>query len=184
MIEWAKRAARLLLGEYSIYCIYRTMGGAAASVRSVAAELSQADISECPDPLLRNQAGYAGEGARAFGLREQGRLQALCFYWEGERYRRRNFWPLKPGEAKLVQIVTAEDARGRGLARQLIASSAAQLLKEGKTALYARIWHSNLPSIRAFEAAGWERVALVVEVNPLRLARPWRWQRAVGPAAQ
>lgn len=184
MTEWAKRAARLLLGEYSIYCIYRTMGRAAGSAPSAVVEVSQACIAECPDPLLRKQAGYAGEGARAFGLREGGRLRALCFYWEGARYLQRNFWPLKAGEAKLVQIVTAEDARGRGMARQLIAGSAAQLLEEGKTALYARIWHSNHPSIRAFEAAGWERVALVIEVNPLRRARPWRWQRAVGPAAR
>ena len=177
MKELGKRIARALCGDYGIYYVYRTtramQSAAPAGIAPVPAA-DTADIVAATDALIAAQAGYAGEGSRAFALREQGGLQAVCFYWFGERYRPRGFWPLQAGEAKLVQIVTAPAARGRGLATALIAGSAAAMHAEGWSALYARVWHSNEPSRRAFERAGWQRVALVVEINPLRRARPWR----------
>lgn len=170
-----KAVLRKILGEYSLYWVYgarRPQAGTppGGGVR----ELDARELVQSPDPYLAEQAGYAGEGARAFGLPLDGELQAVCFYWYGERYRPRGFWPLGPTEAKLVQIVTTQAARGRGLATALIAGSTCRMFEGPWSALYARIWHSNGPSLAAFEKAGWRRVAFVAEVNPLRLGKPWR----------
>ena len=40
--------------------------------------------------------------------------------------------------------------------------------------VYARIWHSHKASLRAFQKAGWTRVAIVIEINPLRRQTPIR----------
>jgi RimJ/RimL family protein N-acetyltransferase len=73
-----------------------------------------------------------------------------------------------------VQIVTAPDMRGRGIARALIEHSALAMFQHGFERLYARVWLTNHPSRAAFAAAGWRQIALVMEVNPLRRARPLR----------
>jgi L-amino acid N-acyltransferase YncA len=40
--------------------------------------------------------------------------------------------------------------------------------------LYSRVWYSHAASIAMNEAAGWNRVALVVEVFPFGRKKPWR----------
>lgn len=174
----AKCLARALLGDYGIYYVYRATATPTTVSDTTVGAIGAAEVAAARDELIAVQADYAGEGARAFAVCEHGTPLAVCFYWFGERYRQRGFWPLADDEAKLVQIVTAPGARGRGLATTLIAGSAAAMRDQGWSQLYARVWHSNDPSWRAFERAGWQRVALVVEVNPLRLARPWRMRLA------
>lgn len=170
-----KAVARAVLGDYALYFIYSCRQPLAGSELGVAVqEPDEQQIASCADTCLQAQAGYAGLESRAFACQESGQLAALCFYWYGERYRQRGFWPLAEGEAKLVQIVVAPAARGRGLARALISASAQRMFEAGWHTLYARVWHSNVPSWRAFERAGWRRVAIVAEVNPLRRERPWR----------
>ncbi len=51
----------------------------------------------------------------------------------------------------------------------MIARSTDEMRQRGFRRMYARIWHSNDPSKHAFEAARWERVAFVLEVQPPRL---------------
>ena len=180
-LDVAKRAASALLGEYSAYFIYqspRSQPGAVAQfiVRAVEpAELQRSEVG-----LVRDQAGYMGEEALGFACVEGGRILGLCFYWYGDRYRQRNFWPLAPGQAKLVQIITLPEARGRGVATELIRLSMASVTAAGFTRAYARVWHSNTASYRAFERAGWQRIALVAEVHPLRLAKLWRFAIRLG----
>ncbi|WP_028103263.1 GNAT family N-acetyltransferase [Pseudoduganella violaceinigra] len=180
MKELLKRLAHVVLGEYAIYRILqrRTAAGPAPIPPQAAGfdigPVQRAEIEACSDPLMREQAFYAGDGACAYACREGGRIVGLCFYWYGERYRPRGFWPLREGQAKLVQIITAPSMRGRKVAPALITVSAADLAEQGFECLFARVWHNNNPSLRAFAAAGWTRCALVVEVNPLRRARPWR----------
>ncbi len=175
-----KRLAHAVLGDYSIYRILRRPAEAALAPPpppGFSVALVQRDeVEACADPLLREQAFYAGEGARAYACRDGERIVGLCFYWYGERYRKRGFWPLQEGQAKLVQIITLPEMRGRKLAPALIAASGADMAAHGFDALFARVWHNNYPSLRAFAAAGWRPCALVVELNPLRLARPWRWR--------
>ena len=126
---------------------------------------------------------YAGDGAEAFACLVDGRIVGLCFFWFGERYRSRNYWPLDADEAKLVQIVTLPELRGKGVARGLIEYSTARMIERGRRRLFARVWFTNAPSAQAFRSAGWRQVAFVMRVNPLRRATPMRFvvgRRAAG----
>ncbi|OOG60960.1 hypothetical protein B0E49_00095 [Polaromonas sp. C04] len=171
---------RLLLGDYSAYVIYTDMTGrdalqqAGTDARFKVLPVDSADIDACPYPLIREQIGYAGPGAHAYACLEQDRLVGVCFYWFGDRYLKRNFWPLQNSEAKLVQIITLPEMRGAGVATLLIAQSCRDMAAKGFTRVFARIWHSNTPSIKAFKRAGWVRIALVLEINPFRRSRPHR----------
>ncbi len=173
-----KHLAHALLGDYAIYHIYSAAGtpavpgGGAGEFAYGPVERAQLEASD--SSLLREQVDYLGVGAQAYGCWHDAVLVGLCVYWFGDRYRTRNFWPLQDGEAKLVQIVVLSQMRGKGAASRLIARSQEDMLRRGFRRTYARIWHSNLPSLRAFERAGWGRIATVVEVNPLRLSKPWR----------
>lgn len=143
-------------------------------------DTEEAEVRALPAPLLREQAWYAGAGAQAFLASWRGKPAGLCFYWHGARYRTRNFWPLQEGEAKLVQVIVDPAHRGRGIASALIAASAGAMAAGGFAPLYARVWHSNAPSIGAFRRAGWRRIALVLTALPLGMHRrvrtviPWR----------
>jgi len=171
---------RLVFGAYAVYWVYARetcalddVDAASQAVPDVV-RLDAADIHASLDRVIREQEGYAGEGAYGYAYRERGRIVAVCFYWFGERYKTRGFWPLEDRDAKLVQIVAVPDVRGRGIASTLIATSSLDMFKRDFDRLYARIWHSNRPSLRVFEKAGWSRVALVFEMNPLRRSHPIR----------
>ena len=178
-----KKLARLLLGDYAPYFIYCLVPEQTASPQTQEQALdvrlvddSVLELTE--SPVMREQAGYFGAESLGFGCFHEDRLVGLCFYWYGDRYRQqRNFLPLKDGEAKLVQIIVSPEARGRGVATALIERSAGEVVRQGFRTLYARIWHSNVPSLKAFERAGWRRIALVLEINPFRSARPIRFRK-------
>lgn len=132
-----------------------------------------------------HMAQYAGDGSYGFLLLEEKSIAAVCFVWHGDRYRTRNFWPLQAGEGKLVQIVTLESFRGRGIATSLLEGVAWEMRQLGFRTLYARIWHNNTPSIRTFQKAGWREIAFVIRLFPLGLGKPWRfvhyWRRGFRP---
>lgn len=180
MKEIVKKLIRLLLGDYSAYVIYTNVTGQAAHGQTETQAtfkvlpVDSTDIDACAEPLIREQVGYAGPGSYAYGCFDQGRLLGVCFYWFGARYLKRNFWPLQAGEAKLVQIITLPQMRGAGVATLLISQSCRDMAARGFTKAFARIWHSNTPSIKAFERAGWVRIALVLEINPFRRSQPHR----------
>lgn len=180
MKSFAKWLMHLILGEYAAYYIYACSCDADAPSRAVAGlpfrfeEIGESAISRSRDALIREQAYYAGPGSHVYACLEDDRIVALCFYWFGERYLKRNFWPLADNEAKLVQIISLPEFRGRGIAAALINASLRDMNGKGFGRAYARIWHSNTPSIRAFERAGWRRIALVIEINPFRQRRPIR----------
>lgn len=165
-----KRFVRYTLGEYSPYVVYRSGAGASPGYAELAVrELDSSELEAIPEEWLRAQLWYAGFQSTCFGCFASGGLAGVCFYWYGERYASRGFWPLRDHEAKLVQILVAPEMRGRGIARTLIARSTEEMRQRGFRRMFARIWHSNDPSKHAFEAAGWERVAFVLEVQPPRL---------------
>jgi GNAT superfamily N-acetyltransferase len=175
-----KALARVVLGDYAPYYILEcgpaqgAQPGPAGNARYRVAPIDEAAIRNCPDPLIREQANYAGADALAYACLDGDRIVGICFYWHGARYLTRNFWPLKPREAKLVQIITSPDMRGKKVAGTLIAASCTHVLAAGFERAYARVWHSNEPSLRAFYGAGWTRRALVLELNPLRRKKPMR----------
>jgi RimJ/RimL family protein N-acetyltransferase len=171
-----KALARALLGEYAAYHVLsRDKQQAPAPLSGyVVAPVDRAAIEASADPLMREQAGYAGDGAFAYACMHGEQIVGLCFYWHGARYLKRNFWPLKEREAKLVQIITSPQMRGKRVAGTLIAASSADMFAQGFDKVYARVWHSNEPSLRAFAGAQWSRTASVIEINPLRRAQPIR----------
>lgn len=178
--EFAKKLARMLLGEYSAYHIYASPSEGFLAPRTGTNEtfrvapVDEDAVNSSNEALIREQLGYAGPGAHAYACFDGDRVVGICFYWFGTRYLKRNFWPLLDGEAKLVQIISLPEMRGRGVASLLIESSCRDMMSRGFGRAYARIWHSNKPSLRAFERAHWRRIALVIELNPLRLSSPIR----------
>jgi GNAT superfamily N-acetyltransferase len=126
---------------------------------------------------MKELAKFAGEGAYGFGARVNGELAAVCWYWVGDRYKARNYWPLKPHEAKLVQITTLAPFRGRGIATQLIDYATMRMRQHGFVRFYARIWHSNKASIVAFTRAGWIHAATVCDIFPFGTKARWRYVR-------
>lgn len=178
----AKWFARAVLGDFSAYFIYLSPPHDLNAARFAAISTLSVDtidertILSSTEPLIRDQASYLGEDAYAYACWLDGRLAGVCVYWFGARYLKRNFWPLRKGEAKLVQIVSVPELRGRGVASALIAASCRSMMKQGFHRAYARIWHSNVASIRAFERAGWTRIALVIDVNPFRQQKSLRFR--------
>jgi len=134
--------------------------------------VGESAIQNSPDSLVREQAWYAGPGSIAYACIDGDRIVGICFYWFGERYLKRNSWPIGGGEAKLVQIISLPEIRGRGVATLLVTASFHDMVQKGYLRAYARIWHSNIPSLRVFERAGWKRTGLLLEINPLRRNRP------------
>jgi GNAT superfamily N-acetyltransferase len=125
-----------------------------------------AELSLATDPQVRALRSY-DRSAEAFGFGAviEGQIQCACWYWVGKTYLQRGFWHLQPNEAKLVEIATAEQYRGRGLATALIEWSSGEMAQKGFVRRFARIWHSNKSSIRAFAKAGWRPYAFVVTVS-------------------
>jgi RimJ/RimL family protein N-acetyltransferase len=119
-------------------------------------ELSEADFKHYDSGLLKKNKSYIGKEALGFACLYQGDVVGVCFFWFGNRYLQRNFIPLKDNEVKLVQIETLENMRGKGVAPNLIAYSCQQIFNKGFETLYARIWHSNTPSIKSFTKANWQ----------------------------
>jgi GNAT superfamily N-acetyltransferase len=166
-----RRVVRYLLGEYQIYWILAAPPKRVAAIPAVRIdihEVSLESLTSANSPTIRDQVSYAGEEARVFVAEADGQPIGLCSYWYGERYRRRNFWPLRAGEAKLVQVIVDPLYRGRGIATALIDTSSALMRLAGFGRLYARVWHSNYPSLKAFKKADWRKVAFVVEISPFR----------------
>jgi GNAT superfamily N-acetyltransferase len=174
-----KGIARSVLGDYAPYYILQCASARGAddgaSCRPYrVTPITQDEIESYPDQMVRDQSSYGGADSHAYACYDGDRIVGICFYWYGGRYASRNFWPLKPGEAKLVQIVTSPDMRGKKVAGTLIARSWEHMLQRGFVRSYARVWHSNEPSLRAFAGAEWKRHALVLEINPLRRKKPFR----------
>lgn len=175
----AKAAVRFVFGVYSPYYIYRSPRIASDSVSVPndglnVVELTNDTIISITDALVDEERSYGGHQSICFACFVDNEVVGICFYWFGERYESRGFLRLQANEAKLVQIKVATTMRGRGIARELIRKSAQSMYGKGFRTLYARVWHSNRPSRKAFEAADWNLVAFILEINPLRFRRPIR----------
>jgi RimJ/RimL family protein N-acetyltransferase len=125
--------------------------------------VEQQDVRRAKCPVMRKQEWYGGYGTQLYALIEDSEIVGLCCYWFGDRYRTRDFWPLKDGEAKLVQAIVSPKVRGKGIGTALFMQSAAAMVRQGFETVYGRVWFSNKPSLRALEKAGWRQVAQVVE---------------------
>ena len=179
-MDWIKRLARKLCGDYALYRIYaldlqqeiqQTPTPAKLKIITQVKELEQSTNDD-----LRKLVFYQQPESLCFGAYVEDRLAAVCWVWYGETYRsQRNFWPLQEGEAKLVQIVTDVTYRGMGLAPALINFTARSLKERGFHRVYARIWHSNAPSVQAFSKVNWKYIAFVAEIFPFGAKCPLRF---------
>ncbi len=182
MVKLMKIAARFLLGEYSIYKIYLFRLADLAKTppldeNILFTELTLDDIEHSSDDRISALAHYLkGKDTKAFGLKRDTDVVAVIFFWFGETYRTRNFWPLRENEAKSVHMLTVPEMRGSGLASTLKTLASKAMFEQGFERIYSRIWHSNRPSIRANEKVGARHVATVIEINPFRLPKPWRFE--------
>lgn len=170
------RLARWLLGDYGLYKIWRLDASDATSspapfhVRPLQpADLHQSGVA----PELAESAWYFGEQAQGFGCYRDESLLGIAFYWHGARYASRHSWPIPDNAAKLVHIVTSIAARGQGVATILYRESALMMHAQGWHTVYARIWHSNVPSMTAVQRAGWQPCGWLVQINPMRRGQAW-----------
>jgi len=176
-----KEGVRLVLGPYRFNRIYR---------------LASTDINpEVPHGItfgrlegvlpasietteLRDRLWYGGDDAYGYGLFLEGDLAAMCWFWGPQRFKDPLLWSPEKDEAILVDLVTASDYRGRGLAPVLIRYASADMHRAGWKSLYAYMWHTHRASYHAFERAGWRQIAWVLEIHPFGMPRPlrFRWQ--------
>jgi len=177
----AKRIVRLFLPELEAFSIYTARVEDLAIPDGGDEEFLPAtaeDVRAASDPALREMAWLAGDDAVGFVARVGGEVATVCWFWSGERYRaKRNFLPLREGEAKLVEIRTGERFRGRGLAPRVIARASRAMFARGFRRLFARIWHSNTASKRAFERAGWAPCGTIVTFRLRGFRRRFRIER-------
>jgi len=138
------------------------------------AEIDEEDMRRPNEELIRKQAWYAGEDASGFGIYRGDFLVCIQLLWYGERYKGRDFWPLKNDEAKSVQLVTVPSERSKGLATKLKQFSANCMRERGFRRLYSRVWWNDWSSIRVNEKAGWRHIATVLQLYPLGRSRPWK----------
>lgn len=162
-MNWLRTLAQKIFKQYDLYWIYESQNGTPAA--SIAAGFEFAEISKPEEiqsaaPEIRLLSSYLLQDSRCFIIRKDQEIVSGCVYWWGQTYTiHRNFWALLPNEAKLVQISTVPSCRKLGLASALISHSAMRMRESGFRRLYARIWHSNRSSVRAFERANWGKRA-------------------------
>lgn len=167
-----KKAVGLIFQDYRINYIYASPAGQ-APVAGEIAELSPDLIEQLAasgTAKVRGSATFSKAGLRGYAVVEAGQPVCVVHLAETSHYDRAATWPLRPGEAAIMDIATEEAARGRGLAVQLIAAVTARYLRQGRSRIIAFIWWSNTPSVRAFGKAGWRRIGFSVEVQ---IARRW-----------
>lgn len=165
----AKKVSSLIISDYHLYKIFY-IDKAKLSDESLPSGIDFIELKdglpEYDSDLLSKNKSYLGEGAIGYACLYQEKIVGVCFFWFGDRYKRRNFIKLSASEAKLVQVETCKSMRNRGIAQGLIKYSSRQLIdSHGFSKLYARIWHSNIPSIKSFVRSGWQYRESIVEIN-------------------
>jgi GNAT superfamily N-acetyltransferase len=121
-------------------------------------------IASSPDDEMRKRSGHHDEFTRTFGAWEGSRLIGLCTFAFGKGYR--GFYDLGPDDAELTDIFTVASCRAKGTATALIRHGTTRMHTAGFKTLYAKVWHSNHPSARAFIKARWRQQAFFIRLNP------------------
>lgn len=175
----AKWIARLLFGEYRLNRIYRfnlsemppPTAGDPLNNRQRLDCIEQSDVELARDERMRDHRWYGGENSYGFGLWEHDELISMTWFWNNRRFQDGGICELAENEVIMVDLLTAESHRGRGLAPILTQFAARELKRGGFETLYTWVWHSHSASIRTFQKAGWTYCAFVTEVNLLHLRR-------------
>jgi hypothetical protein len=145
-----------------------------ANTRIHCAPISDLDIIlESPHEELRKQGHDLGSYAWPFGAWMGNELAAICWFQARDTYRGHGgLLLLADNDAELTQITTAHVFRGQRIAPDLIRYGSWCMGRSGYTRLYAKIWHDNVASIKAFESAGWMRESRLLSVTLQYWKRP------------
>jgi GNAT superfamily N-acetyltransferase len=172
-----KRIARIVLvGGYQFNRIYRLEHPPdGLQMPSGMICLSLEIPPEGIDSRLLQRFSYGGEDAYGYGLSLDGQLAAICWFWGHRRSHNRVPWHLSAREAIIVDLLTLPECRGRGLATLLIRHSSMEMRRLGMQTLYTWVWHSHRASYLAFEKAGWQQIAWVLEFGGSGTRRPLRF---------
>jgi len=173
-----KAMAGLLLGSYRFNRIFRLTVG--DSEPEIPPGMSFARLEDLPSASigsdeLRDRFCYGGDDAYGYGLFLEDRLAAVCWFWGPRRFQDPLLWRLAEDEAILVDLLTASQHRGQGLAPRLIRYASADMRRAGWNVLYTWMWHTHRASYHAFERAGWRQIAWVLEIHPLGVQRAFRF---------
>ena len=178
--EALKAVVQRVLCDYSIYFIYEcpmpppvTPGvPGALRIAGIDDEVLKS-LREHPYQKIAGAAAYSGVGATGWVALDGTEIAATCWAWNRERLGDSLFFTLTGLQYALVDVVTAPDYRGRGLAPAMISFSARTLVELGMTRYRAWIWWTNTASIRAFEKVGWRRSQLIVTFRPFGRRKRW-----------
>jgi RimJ/RimL family protein N-acetyltransferase len=176
--------AHRLFADYSAYRIYCAPEGGEEQPRLPrGVEFSRLDeqllrlAMEHSSPAVRRTARHGNDQALGFALTRAGTLLSLVFYAGPDAYHDDSIWTLEDEDAALLEILTAEEFRGEGLAPLLIQLSSQAMRDAGKKRLICWIWWSHLSSQRAFEKAGWRRIGFTASLKLHGLRSPLVWRK-------
>jgi GNAT superfamily N-acetyltransferase len=173
-----KKAAVAVLGPYRfnrIYCLTSVIPAPTMPAGMLCRCLDGPPPAPMLDARLKERFWYGGEDAYGYGLFLNESLAAVCWFWGPRRFNDPLLWTLEPGEAILVDLMTASNCRGQGLAPLLIRYASAEMHRMGWNRLYTWMWYTHRASYHAFQKAGWEQVASVLEIAPFGSGRMLRF---------
>jgi ribosomal protein S18 acetylase RimI-like enzyme len=172
-----KRALHGVFKEYALYrvCTIDTRDGVEPRPGDFTFGLvrDSTELQNSPYPEIKRYANAVVANNHLLGAWRTGQLVGLCCC--SARTKQGDPWTLRPGEAALSHIVTAMPYRSLGIATKLITFAVRHMGEAGYVRLYAWIWHSNIPSVRAFQKAGWKDVTLSVALQVPGLDRQLRF---------
>jgi len=174
-IRYPRWLAGRLFGDYKLNRIYQVnlTGFQLRDSRNLDVRriTNLEDLYRSDDQKMRKSASFGGDQYYGFGLWDNSVLASVCWIYTYEQFKEHLIWKPEKDEAMLVDLVTAEEYWGKGYAPALIERACLAMREAGFKRLYAWIWHSNYPSIRAFEKAGWTYIAFAVELYPLGIIK-------------
>jgi ribosomal protein S18 acetylase RimI-like enzyme len=183
----AKALMRAVFRDYELNRIYRKPLAPLAddgppSGTRIERLLTKEQVATSPDARIRSHDWYHGEHARGWGLWEGDRLLCITWFWTPNDPRAQRDFPfMAADEAVMVDLLTAPECRGRNYAPAITRHAERALAEEGFRRVWTWVWHSNIPSQRVFEKAGWTYdhflavFALRGLARPLRLRLPASW---------
>lgn len=151
---------KILVGEWVLFLIYK---------KNIAIPSSSSFANENQAIVFR-QKKLADQYIKFYLVKDDKELCSLGVIW-GKEYKEnfRNYIPLKTSEAKIIDVITHSEFRGKGYIAKLFQEVEKEMRNRKINTLVARIWHSNESSKRAFEKSKWSFVGFKVELKLLKL---------------
>lgn len=138
---------------------------------------SSDQLVSSPDQRIREHTWYAGEYAHGYGIWKHDELLCICWFWtSGHPGMVGKFSALGDKEAVMVDLLTADQSRGRNYAAAIIRYAERDLLCRGYRRLWTWVWHSNIPSIRVFSKAEWIYSYFLAEFQLFGMNRYFRFR--------